>query len=240
MRIEMFLLLSGEGASDIGTQDDKIGPMTKFIDKCIARHSRYSLIEVGSYTIVTKQTLSETAKTEIKPLSKKGKKQLSETRYFYQNARALALLAKRKGEELHLTVIPVLFRDADGTASSNRGEWRDKRQSMLDGFEVAGVLNGIPMIPKPKSEAWILCALRDDYQNCERLEDQSGNDASPNSLKEQLDQHLGEAATRMLLNEKVDRGQLDITRIVDMPSLNVFKDRVDEVFSNLPNSSNTT
>jgi len=236
----MFLLLSGEGASDIGTQDDKIGPMTKFIDKWIARHSRYSLIEVGSYTIVTKQTLSETAKTEIKPLSKKGKKQLSETRYFYKNARALALLAKRKGEELDLTVIPVLFRDADGTASSNRGEWRDKRQSMLDGFEVEGVLNGIPMIPKPKSEAWILCALRDDYQNCERLEDQSGNDASPNSLKEQLDQHLGEAATRMLLNEKVDRGQLDITRIVDMPSLNVFKDRVDEVFSNLPNSSNTT
>jgi len=236
----MFLLLSGEGASDIGTQDDEIGPMTKFIDKWIARHSGYSLIEVGSYTIVTKQTLSETAKREIKPLSKKGKKQLSETRYFYKNARALALLAKRKGEELDLTVIPVLFRDADGTASSDRGEWRDKRQSMLDGFEVEGVLNGIPMIPKPKSEAWILCALRDDYQNCERLEDQSGNDASPNSLKKQLDQHLGEAATRMLLNEKVDRGQLDITRIVDMPSLNVFKDRVDEVFSNLPNSSNTT
>lgn len=111
---------------------------------------------------------------------------------------------------------------------------------MLAGFEVEGVLNGIPMIPKPKSEAWILCALRDNYQNCERLEDQSGNDSSPNSLKDQLERHLGEAATRMFLNEKVDRGQLDITRIVDMPSLDVFKDRVDEVFGNLLNSSNTT
>jgi len=40
----MFLVLSGEGPSDIGIQDDKIGPMTKLIDLWIIRRSGYSLI----------------------------------------------------------------------------------------------------------------------------------------------------------------------------------------------------
>ena len=48
------------------------------------------------------------------------------------------------------------------------------------------------MIPKPKSEAWLICALkRDPYQVCERLEARSGNDQSPNSLKRELEQLLG-------------------------------------------------
>jgi hypothetical protein len=34
-----------------------------------------------------------------------------------------------------------LFRDADGTVSSERGEWQYKVQSMLNGFE-AEKLNG--------------------------------------------------------------------------------------------------
>ena len=230
--LAMFLLLSGEGASDIGTQDNEIGPMTKFIDNWITRRSGYSLIEVNHYTIVTKQQLCETAKT-IKPLSRKGKKQNIETRYFYNNARALALLAKEKNSKCDISVIPVLFRDADGTASSERGEWENKRQSMLSGFEVEEISIGVPMIPKPKSEAWILCALRNDYQNCNQLENESGNDDSPNSLKKQLEQHLGEPATRELLNDKIDQDELDISKIVDMPSFTVFKNRLDEVLDNL-------
>jgi len=43
---------------------------------------------------------------------------------------------------------------------------------------------GVAMIPKPKSEAWLLCALKNKpYESCEKLEDRSGNDDSPNSLK---------------------------------------------------------
>jgi hypothetical protein len=229
----MFLLLSGEGASDIGTQDNEIGPMTKFIDNWITRRSGYSSLDISQYTIVTKQQLSETAKA-IKPLSRKGKKQKSETRYFYKNARALALLSKCESSKRDgISIIAVLFRDADGTASSDRGEWEDKRQSMLTGFEVEQISTGVPMIPKPKSEAWVLCALRNKYENCELLEHESGNDASPNSLKKQLEQHLGEPGTRELLNDKIEQGKLDISKIVDMPSLTAFKNRLDEVLDNL-------
>ena len=126
-----------------------------------------------------------------------------------------------------------MFRDADGTASSGRGEWQNKWQSMLDGFETEEMLNGVPMIPKPKSEAWILCALREKYQNCKKLEHESGNDNSPNSLKKQLAEHLGENATRELLNNKIDEGQIDIDQFVNMPSLTKFKNQLDKVLDNL-------
>jgi hypothetical protein len=226
----MFLILSGEGSSDIGTENDKIGPMTKLVDNWIDRRIGYSLIDMQSYTIIPKQQLTERAK-QIKPLSRKGKKQQSETRYFYKNARALAVLAHQKSQEIgdDIPLILVLFRDADGTASSDRGEWKDKWQSILAGFEVEQISTGVSMIPKPKSEAWILCALRNKYQNCMKLEDESGNDDSPSPLKQQLEECLGEPGTRVLLNSKIDDGEIDIDRIIDMPSLTAFKDRLSEV-----------
>jgi len=227
----MFLVLSGEGPSDIGTEDDKIGPMTKLIDQWITRRSLYSLIECEQYIILKEGQLAKKAKT-LKSFS--GKKQNKETGYFFKNARALALLAKEESSKRHdITVIPVLFRDADGTASSGRGEWQDKWQSMLDGFKTEDMLNGVPMIPKPKSEAWILCALREKYKNCQKLERESGNDNSPNALKKQLAKYLSENVTRELLNEKIDEGQIDISQIVDMPSLTTFKDQLDKVLDNL-------
>ena len=225
----MFLILSGEGEADIGTNDNAIGPMTKLIDNWIARRIGYSLIDVKFYTIIPEKQLAERAK-KIKARSMKGKKQESETRYFYKNARALALIAQQKALEIgeDIPLILVLFRDADGTASSSRGEWEVKMRSVLTGFEVEQISTGIPMIPKPKSEAWILCAVRNNYQHCAKLEDESGNDRSPNPLKQQLEDHLGEPGTGKLLNDKIDSGEIDIDRI-DMNSLNAFKTRLDEV-----------
>jgi hypothetical protein len=226
----MFLILSGEGSSDIGIEDNKIGPMTKLVDNWIDRQIGYSLLEYSFYTIIPKKQLTEKAKG-IKPRSIKGKKQESETRYYYKNAQALALLAQLKGKELgsDVPLILVLFRDADGTASAERGVWQDKWKSMLNGFEAGQIYTGVPMIPKPKSEAWVLCALRNKYQNCGKLEDESGNDDSPNSLKQQLEEYLGEPGSRMLLNDKIDAGEIDINQITDMPSLTAFKNRLDEV-----------
>jgi hypothetical protein len=74
----------------------------------------------------------------MKARSMKGKKQASETRYFYKNARALASIAHQKAQEMgkDLPLILILFKDADGTASADRGEWADKMRSMLTGFEI--------------------------------------------------------------------------------------------------------
>lgn len=75
--------------------------------------------------------------------------------------------------------------------------------------------------------------MRERYQNCQRLENESGNDDSPNSLKNQLETHLGKPVTRELLNDEIDQGNLDISKIIDMPSLTAFKDKLDEVLDNL-------
>ncbi len=37
----------------------------------------------------------------------------------------------------------------------------------------------------------------------------------------------------MLLNDKIDAGEIDINQITDMPSLTAFKNRFDEVLSGL-------
>jgi hypothetical protein len=130
-------------------------------------------------------------------------------------------------------LVLVLFRDADGTASSGRGEWADKWNSMLAGFAIEQISTGVPMLPKPKSEAWILCALRNQYQSCAKLENESGNDASPNSLKKQLEEHLGETGSRTVINEKIAMGTIDLDKIADMDSLTKFTDRLNEVINSL-------
>ena len=99
---------------------------------------------------------------------------------------------------------------------------------MLDGFDEEKFSKGVPMIPKPKSEAWLICALKKNaYQNCHALENRSGNDNSPRSLKDELAKLLGERATPDLLCEKV-RTKVDIDKI-KMPSFQSFRDRFEQV-----------
>ncbi len=229
----MFLILSGEGSSDIGIEDSAIGPMTKLIDNWIARRIGYSPIEGDQYTIFSKAQVVEKAKREIQSYSRTGKKKGKETRAFYKNARGFAILAREKAQEIgtDTPLILVLFRDLDGTVSADRNLWNKKWKSMLDGFFEEGIFTGVPMIPNPKSEAWILCALGSRYQNCTKLEDESGNDDSPKPLKQQLEKCLGEPGTRVVLNSKIDNGEIDIDRIIDMPSLTAFKDRLKEVLN---------
>ena len=92
-------------------------------------------------------------KAAKKQLGLPGKKRGKETRYFFNNARVLAKIATEKEQEKLDDVVAILFRDSDGTASAGRGLWEDKRKSMLDGFAEENHTRGVPMIPRPKSEA---------------------------------------------------------------------------------------
>jgi hypothetical protein len=91
--------------------------------------------------------------------------------------------------------------------------------------EVEEFSKGVAMLPKPKSEAWLLCAIKNSYQNCANLENESGNDDSPNSLKEQLEVF---ALSHEEICEKIKNGEIDIGKI-NMNSFNVFKTRLEEV-----------
>ena len=81
------------------------------------------------------------------------------------------------------------------------------------------------MLPKPTSEAWLLCAAKTPpYENCEMLEDLPGNDDSPHSAKMQLQAALGgDASTEAQLNWLAEHGFDHQAVAADMPSYQQFK-----------------
>jgi len=206
-----------------------------FLDKLFEAHYQYSFLSVEAVAFVHKSELvGEERKHHGRQFSAPGKRKAKETGYYYENARRLALKASQMQVDLGRVVIPVLFRDADGAQSSGRGEWSAKWVSMLNGFSAGQCEFGVPILPQPKSEAWLLCASKlHPYQHCEALEQESGNDDSPNPLKEQLSRALNGHSSTADLNEAIYEGNIDPLRI-DMTSFNAVKARVNEVVQLIP------
>jgi hypothetical protein len=205
--------------------------MTIIVDQIVEERQHYSLLETGNYAFVSRQTLADRA-SEVKAAKKTprlpGKRRAKETRYFFGNARVLARIAKERQGKLNDDVVAVLFRDSD-TATAGRGLWDEKRRSMLDGFREEGFTRGVPMIPKPTSEAWLICALkRDPYQGCAALENRPGSTASPHSLKRELKNLHGHLPTREELCQMAADRTIDVEQI-DMPSFAAFRARLEEV-----------
>jgi len=206
--------------------------MAIIVSQIVEQRLGFSFMDTRHYGYVSKSGLVQKAsrfKYQKKSPRLPGRKKAKETGYFYRNAQALALCAQEKETELRDEVIAVLFRDSDGTASADRGHWEDKRKSMMQGFDDEGFTRGVPMIPKPKSEVWIICSVKKNpYQGCEALENRSGNDNSPNSLKGELAGILGGLPSREKLCEMVDDGTIDRQRI-NMPSFLAFSDALLEL-----------
>ena len=224
----MHLVLSGEGNSDIGKLSHSLeefipASMYYLIDKIIEKKLDYSFYELTSelITFIPKKRLLEESK-KFKAFA--GKKKGQSTAIFYKNARALAQIAEEKSKEIEDNdVIAILFRDSDGTVSTINGMWEEKVQSIEYGFKFKGFNRGVAMIPNPKSEAWLICALKDKaYENCQRLEDRSGNDKSPNNLKDELESF---GLSNDEINEMIQNGKIDIDKI-DMPSFKYFANRL--------------
>jgi len=226
----VHLVLSGEGNSDLGlfcsfNNEFIAGSMYFIVDKII--EGKYDF----SYYDFKDETITFIPKVELTKLTKRlppytGKKGLKGTAYFTNNAIALAKIAKKKSKELNDEVIAILFRDSDGTSSTIKGLWEDKVASIEIGFKIEQFEQGVSMIPKPKSEAWLICALQAKaYHDCKVLETRSGNDDSPNNLKKELES-LGIDSDK--INEMIQDGRIDINKI-DMPSFNYFTKRLREL-----------
>lgn len=230
----MRVLLSGEGPTDLGCctnaqwccegPDFRIGPMTVLLAQAAELRLGYDLqINPDGFMYVGETELSAWAKDlpgRLRPT--RGKRHGVETGYFFASAMALGKRANDLGEQGQGPVLAVLFRDSDGTCSSPSTLWADKLQSMRDGFVYVECKTGVPMVPKPKSEAWLLCAAQTGLQNCEPLEDVSGNDASPNSAKAQLDAVFGEHKSGEELCDWLTDQPADLERLQTMPSFKAF------------------
>lgn len=245
----MKILLSGEGPTDLGTctnaqgrcsgADLRIGPMAVLLSQRMAGRLRYDVIDIpDTLDLITETALCEYAKTHATGRQRpaRGQKQAAETGYFRANAQALGHLAGCLERENNEPVLPVLFHDSDGTRSSPSTLWEDKWHSICNGFASAGFVGGVPMLPKPKSEAWLIAAASPALHNCASLEALPGNDRSPNSAKERLDatmgRHLsGEELADWLQEHPVDDAQA--ARMDTMPSFRAFTEALNKALSSV-------
>lgn len=221
----MKLLLSGEGKTDIG-RTDQAGPMAWIVDKLLEREKRigYSLLECHTnggecVQFVDKSKLVK--HDELGPVLLRGIKRGKDMVFYTRNAQILGLLAKEVARQENGPVIAVLFRDGDGNHSSTVAEWREKFDSIARGFKLVEFETGVPMMPRPKSEAWLLCALK-NMPDCSDLENAPGNDDSPHSLKSQLAELIGHEPSAEEQAEWVKSGRINPDDI-HMDSFNEFR-----------------
>ncbi|KTT11973.1 hypothetical protein NS2R_12105 [Pseudomonas oryzihabitans] len=240
----MLVVISGEGSSDLGRCNNQQGscsgenfdpgPMCIVLDTLIESRMGYSLLCPGlqSYVFLSERHLEECEqrrKENRKSLFLRGKKMEQETGYFHINAYVLAQETLELQAQRNDDAIAVLFRDTDGTRSTISGLWQAKWDSMVSGFARAGLgERGVPMLPKPKSEAWLLCAFEaPTYQECAVLEQISGNDRGAKPAKERLEDALGQAASRDLLVERLTEQPFEhATTAEQMPSFAAFRARL--------------
>lgn len=227
----MIIVLSGEGPSDLGTcvngqgecsiPNFRYGPMTLLVDKEIEKNHHYSPLEAyeGSYVFISKMKLTDLMRVKsARKVALRGKKQPDAERgFFFDNAWMLGEETLRHSNEKGDTAIAVLFRDCDGNTQSGMALWRSKIESVRQGFIRSGLgERGIAMIPRPKSEAWMLCAIQNNYQHCARLEDTlSGNDDAPNSAKMQLAEAMAHASDSQDQVNWIREHDFDVTALSD-------------------------
>ena len=207
----MLILVSGEGPTDIGKASGNYdlyapgswnpGPMAYFIN-CIIYNT-----------------------LNFEPLDSMSMWFIPENKEFRKAARALLASAVKLSQETNCEVLPVLFRDTDGSRSQRRrGIWKEKHDSIAFCMDREHkIMHVCPMLPNPKSEVWLLCALKNGYKSCNQLEDISGNDNSPNSAKSILQEYLGTEATQESLVELMKESVIRPDDI-NMPSFNAWKD----------------
>ena len=238
----MYFLFSGEGPTDMGVgtgatvicegEDYQCGPMAIIVDQIVENRHKYSLFEAQCCGYVSEQSITARA-SELKDVKKEirlpGKWKAKETHFHFNNARVLARIAGEKQQQLKDEVVAVLFHDSDDTASHGRSEWNAKFNSMLDGFEEERLAKGVPIVPKPTSEAWLIAGMTGSPNHGGRsLEEWSGKKNSPKSLKGELEKLLGEKPTADKLCEMVKERQIDYKKI-PLPSFTAFKNRLIEV-----------
>ena len=239
----MKLWLSGEGPTDIGTTkllpgDARFvpGPMAEIIDWLIDYQLEFSPMELDELGAQCVKHLTEgelayakvPPRPQLLPGTLRPKGEAGTTAHAY----AMGCLARAESVSEKEPVVAILFRDSDGTRSAPKGLWQGKVDAINQGFQLSRFDAGVAMVPRPKSEAWLLCALKaNPYQHCDALEHAPGNDGSPKALKLRLEAQMGvQSPSGDQQAEWVRTGLVDPLQI-DMPSFTVFAKRLKVVLT---------
>lgn len=205
------------------------GPMALLADQHIKKELDHSLIENGKVQFLSESDLAQYRKDNRKRLQSlrlAAPDQLKGYATFESFAQAMGNYAQELEKKDGEPVIAILFRDSDGRQSERSKDpkrWNNQQAAMKKGFLSAHEYQlGVPMIPKPKSEAWLLCALT-KVQHCNKLEELPGNDTSATAPKKLLEALLGKPYDNDEMIDWIKEGKIEIARIRDMPSCTAFK-----------------
>jgi len=229
----MRFLISGEGQSDVGTATRQ-GPMRILLDVLAQQTLDVEVIsqKTCDYAkrrerIKSNETVSDVPKITIRKHDKRSllwkapHDKLKKT-YWYYDVRTLAQYAREKASAPYGL---VWFQDCD------TNDHLDICQSARAGFKTEGMEQyGVPMLPKPCSEAWLLAHFQNiPYHDCAQLESLDGVKSKPNSPSSVLARFLG-CTVSEIYKVIADSGYngYDVVRAIDwdrveMPSFNQFK-----------------
>lgn len=228
----MKCLLLGEGKTDLGCNDDfanprfKKGPMTLAIDALAAGKGIFGI----DYKLLSRGDVSRGLKNMRRGIAPRPKAIDPDLRAVSQSAWFMGRVAIDGGRDMG-----VYFHDPDCTRSAPRDQARRLENAMNAGFALAGFRFGVPMIPVPRSEAWLLAYFQKGletqsaYNKAERFEELPANDHSPKSAKKLLQKAVGANSESDIYSKVMDEiGNLDWTQVV-MPSFSHFRDRLESV-----------
>lgn len=232
----MKCLLLGEGPSDLGANDDfavprfRKGPMIWAIDSLASRRGFDGI----DYALLSRGEVSRGIRQSHRGISARPKEVDPEHRAIYQSAWYLGKTALAEGKDM-----AVFFHDADRTRSAPCDQARKLEEAMDAGFAVAGFFAGVPMIPVPRSEAWLLAcfqkglARQSAYNHAERFENLPANDQSPNLAKKLLQAAVGAESEADTYSKVMDEIADVNWSQVKMPSFNRFRERLEYVLDAL-------
>lgn len=232
------IVVSGEGVTDLGASrgglgisegaDIEVGPGLLLIYKLIYFYAPDWYRDMYDWTADVPITTYLVSRGERSRVAKTLKPNLFQThtngRGGIEHAKgAWALGQIAQSYEVDLC---FYFHDTDGTQALLR-RTPDLQDIIVKGvskgFDMQEVV-GIAMVPKPTSEAWLIChAGVPPYQHCHLLESSlAGNqDSETRSPKDHLASLLG--TTRVVRDDLVELArQVDVERL-DMPSFNQLK-----------------
>lgn len=246
----MMLVLSGEGPTDLGCcrapvehcagDDFAVGPLAIIVDRLAESTLGYRPWQVhpASVHCVSKEGLQRRARDgKRKGFAFIGKKREQETGYFYVAAWMLGELALGLEAEHEDLSIAVLHRDSDDRSDQPDVLWESKFTSMQHGFERARHPRGVPMLPRPISEAWLLCAAQPGLADCSALEAESASAKSPRPLKQQLDAAFGEHLNAEAVAARID-DEFQADRLGTMPSFARFRAVLDQALASAVKAAN--
>lgn len=127
----------------------------------------------------------------------------------------------------------IYFKDMDFSSNENKEKYYEALIAAMHlGFDSAEFRKGVPMIPKTRSESWMLCVVDKNAARESYYENLPGSDKSPNSGKKILAAKLGcsEKENYAKLSDRIENYDWDN---LSAPSFVFFKNRLHVVSASI-------